>query len=152
MELGATVCLPRNPLCLVCPLASCCQARQEGTAAQLPVKLRKTEPVRITGVLLVVRQRDRVLLRRRAADGIRMAGFWDLPTPGELPRAKVGERIGEIRHTITRHRYTFEVRSASASLPRGGGFGWFTTAQLAEIPFSTTARKALRLAGFVYSL
>src|ERR1051325_9770915 len=42
MELGATVCLPRNPLCLVCPVAACCRAREEGTAAQLPVKLRKT--------------------------------------------------------------------------------------------------------------
>src|SRR5437763_128772 len=37
MELGATVCLPRNPLCLVCPLANCCQARQQGTVAELPV-------------------------------------------------------------------------------------------------------------------
>ena len=37
MELGATVCLPRNPLCLVCPLALECAARQEGTVAQLPV-------------------------------------------------------------------------------------------------------------------
>jgi A/G-specific adenine glycosylase len=45
MELGATVCLPKNPLCLVCPLRDCCRARQEGTAAQLPVKLRKTKPV-----------------------------------------------------------------------------------------------------------
>src|ERR1019366_7928196 len=49
MELGATVCLPRNPLCLVCPLAACCRARQEGTVAQLPVKLRKTAPVRLCG-------------------------------------------------------------------------------------------------------
>ena len=69
MELGATVCLPRNPLCLVCPLAGCCRARQEGTAAQLPVKLRKTEPVRLDGVLLVVRNRGRILLRQRDASG-----------------------------------------------------------------------------------
>src|SRR5205814_6952651 len=65
MELGATVCLPRNPQCLLCPLSACCRARQEGTTAQLPVKLRKTEPVRLDGVLLVVRNRGRVLLRQR---------------------------------------------------------------------------------------
>jgi A/G-specific adenine glycosylase len=152
MELGATVCLPRRPLCLVCPISACCRAHQEGTAAQLPVKLRKQEPVRISGVLLVVRQRGKILLRQREASQSRMAGFWDLPTPEELPAAKVGERIGEIRHTITHHRYTFEVRDATAALPGTGGFAWFTTGQLAEIPFSTTARKALQLAGFVYNL
>ncbi len=152
MELGATVCLPRRPLCLVCPISACCRARQEGTAAQLPVKLRKQEPVRISGVLLVVRQRGKILLRQREASQSRMAGFWDLPTSEELPSAKVGERIGEIRHTITHHRYTFEVRGATAELPGTGEFAWFTIAQLAEIPFSTTARKALQLAGFVYNL
>ncbi|MCU1236746.1 MAG: A/G-specific DNA-adenine glycosylase [Candidatus Solibacter sp.] len=152
MELGATVCLPRNPLCLVCPVNSCCRARQEGTQTQLPVKLRKTEPVKLSGVLLLVRQRDRVLLRQRAAAASRMAGFWDLPTPEELPAAKLGERIGEIRHTITHHHYTLEVREATAKLPREDGFAWFAIAQLAEIPFSTTARKALQLAGIVYKL
>ena len=152
MELGATVCLPRRPLCLVCPLAALCRARQEGTAAQLPVKLRKTAPVRLSGILLVVRHRGRILLRQREAATRRMAGFWDLPTPEDLPTAKLGERIGEIRHTITHHHYTLEVRAATVSLPHGDGFRWFTTAQLAEIPFSTTARKALQLAGFVYNL
>ena len=152
MELGATVCLPRNPLCLVCPLAECCRARQEGTAAQLPVKLRKTEPVRLSGVLLVVRHRGRILLRQRDAAASRMAGFWDLPAPADLPAARLGARIGEIRHTITNHHYTLEVRRATASLPDGGGFRWFKITQLAEIPFSTTARKALHLAGIVYKL
>jgi A/G-specific adenine glycosylase len=152
MELGATVCLPRNPLCLLCPLASVCEARQRGTAGQLPVKLRKTEAVRVSGVLLVVRRRDKVLLRQRSSGAGRMAGFWDLPTPEELPEARWGERIGEIRHTITHHHYRFEVCEAVAARPREGGFGWFAIAQLSQIPFSTTARKALRLAGIVYNL
>jgi A/G-specific adenine glycosylase len=152
MELGATVCLPRNPLCLVCPLAGCCRARQEGTAAQLPVKLRKTEPIRLNGTLLVVRNRGRILLRQRHAAASRMAGFWDLPAPEDLPAARLGARIGEIRHTITHHHYTLEVRSATARLPDADGFRWFTVAQIAEIPFSTTARKALHLAGFVHKL
>jgi A/G-specific adenine glycosylase len=152
MELGATVCLPRNPLCLLCPLAACCLARQEGTAAQLPVKLRKTAPVRLNGTLLVVLNRGRILLRQRHAAASRMAGFWDLPAPEDLPAARLGARIGEIRHTITHHHYTLEVRSATAQLPDAHGFRWFTIAQLAEIPFSTTARKALHLAGFVHKL
>ncbi len=149
MELGATVCLPRNPLCVVCPLAACCRGHQEGTAAQLPVKLRKAEPVLLSGTLLVVRQRGRILLRQRDAAAKRMAGFWDLPAPEDVPAAKIGARIGEIRHTITHHHYTLEVRSATAGMPDKDGFQWFAIAQLAKIPFSTTARKALHLAGIV---
>jgi A/G-specific adenine glycosylase len=152
MELGATVCLPRNPLCLVCPLAGCCGARLEGTAAQLPVKLRKTAPVRLCGTLLVVRNRGRILLRQRDAAESRMAGFWDLPAPEDLPAAKVGERIGEIRHTITHHHYTLEVRSATVQAADREDLRWFKISQLAGIPFSTTARKALELAGIVYKL
>jgi A/G-specific adenine glycosylase len=152
MELGATVCLPRNPLCLVCPLAACCGARQEGTAAQLPVKLRKTAAVRLSGVLLVVRRRGRILLRQRDAGNRRMAGFWELPAPQDLPAAQLGARIGEIRHTITHHHYTLEVRSATSAQLEQDAFRWFTVDQLAGIPLSTTARKALHLSGFVPNL
>ena len=152
MELGATVCLPRNPLCLVCPLAARCRARHEGTAAQLPVKLRKAEPVHLSGTVLVVRHRGRILLRQRGAGLKRMAGFWDLPTPGDLPAAKIGARIGEIRHTITHYHYTLEVRSATAGRPDDDAFRWFVIAQIGAIPLSTTARKALQLAGIVYTV
>ena len=47
MELGATICLPRNPLCLLCPVSADCQARAQGKQSQLPVKLKRTQPVRV---------------------------------------------------------------------------------------------------------
>ena len=148
MELGATVCLPKNPLCLVCPVSELCRAREAGTVDQLPVKLRKKDPVRIEGVLLVVRNQGLVLLRQRAANVKRMAGFWDLPSPEDLPRARVGKRLGAIRHTITHHHYTLAVHSATASA-NGPEFAWFAPAGLDEIPLSTTARKALKVAGLL---
>jgi A/G-specific adenine glycosylase len=148
MELGATVCLPANPLCRACPLASCCSALREGTVAQLPVKLRQTAPVALAETLLVVRRGGLVLLRQKEAGARRMAGFWELPTPGELPGARAGKSLGEFRHTITHHYYTFTVRAATARAD-GPQFRWFSPAQLAGIPLSTTARKALRMAGFL---
>lgn len=144
MELGATVCLPRNPQCLLCPLADGCRARQQGTASQLPVKLRKTAPVRIDATLVLARRGGRILLRRREPDARRMAGFWDLPTVEDLPQAKQGKRLGAFRHTITHHHYTFEVVAATAA-PSGPSFRWFDPGELADIPLSTTARKALKL-------
>jgi A/G-specific adenine glycosylase len=144
MELGATVCLPKNPQCGTCPVAGLCGARAAGTAAQLPVKLRKKEPVRLESVLLVVRSRGRILLRRREASARRMAGFWELPEPAHAPQARIGECFGTFRHTITHHHYTIEVRAAKWT-PGGGDFAWFAPSELAEIPLSTTARKALAL-------
>jgi len=145
MELGATVCLPRNPLCLVCPLATVCAARQAGTESQLPVKLRKQEPVRIEAKLLLVRRGGDVLLKQRSSAEKQMPGFWDLPSPEDLPTANVGKCYGDFRHSITHHRYTFHVYLASARNP-GRGYAWFATERLSEIPLSTTARKALKRA------
>ena len=152
MELGATVCLPKNPLCLACPLTERCRARHAGTVAQLPVKPRKTAPVKIAVDLLVIRSGRRILLRQRERQARRMAGFWDLPSAADLPSAQAGACLGEFRHTITRHHYTFTVRSATmrnpVMRPPGRGYRWFSSAQLSEIPLSTTARKALKFALF----
>jgi adenine-specific DNA glycosylase len=120
-------------------------------APQLPVKLRRTVPVKIDGVLLVVRRRGSILLRQRHAGARRMAGFWDLPAPEDLPLARVGARLGEIRHTITHHHYTLTVLAADAPARPAAPpeFAWFDPGRLAEIPLSTTARKALKVAGIV---
>ena len=148
MELGATVCLPQKPLCLLCPLSAVCQARSLGTVEQLPVKLKKTTAVKLDGTLLVVRRQGRVLLRLRESDARRMAGFWELPSPEHLPSARLKEEIGDFRHTITHHHYTFKVVMASVSRPRGA-FEWFEPVHMVNIPLSTTARKALELAKII---
>jgi A/G-specific adenine glycosylase len=150
MELGATVCLARNPLCLVCPLASACRAREQGTVAQLPVRRPAREPVRLSGTLLVARRRGRILLHCIDPEARRMAGFWELPTPEHLPAAGGRAIIGEFRHSITHHRYTFTVAGAG-KIPEalGAAFRWFQPAEIPRIPLSTTARKALRIAGIL---
>jgi A/G-specific adenine glycosylase len=148
MELGATVCLPRNPQCLVCPLAPHCRALAEGTVGQVPVKLRKTEPVQIEGVLLLVRRSGRILLSQNGPSARRLAGFWDLPEPDQLPAARVGSFVGEFRHSITHHRYRWSVYQAALDPGEAiaAPFAWFEAAQLAAIPLTTTARKGLQLA------
>ena len=146
MELGATVCLPRNPLCLLCPLAKLCRARQHGSAARLPVRLRAIEPVYIEGTLLVVERRGRVLLRQTGSGASRMAGFWELPTPIELPQASIGEAVGRFRHSITHHRYLFTVARAFGRVKANSALRWFAPPEIGCIPLSTTARKALQIA------
>ncbi len=136
MELGATVCLPREPLCNECPIAAHCRAHRKGTQRSIPAKRVKPEPIRLTRTLLIAQSRGRVLL----VQGKRVSGFWDLPE--EIPGAEAGLKIGEFRHTITHRHYVFEVRRAKVkrvSKP----LEWFDENRLDEIPLSTTAKKAL---------
>jgi A/G-specific adenine glycosylase len=162
MELGATVCLPRNPACHACPLAQRCAARAAGTAERLPVKLRKTEVRRIEGVLLVVRKSGRVLLAKGGKGAARVEGFWEMPSPEDLPEVRVGARLAEFRHAITFHRYTLRVHRAAprsahcaargAPEPPGAAgaeLRWFGLSGLGSIPLSTTARKALEACGLL---
>ncbi|HXM41122.1 MAG TPA: A/G-specific adenine glycosylase [Bryobacteraceae bacterium] len=145
MELGATVCLPRAPRCEICPLAAVCAARREGRQQQLPVKLRKTQPVKVDMAVAVVERRGRLLLWQRAADSRRLAGFWELPSPEQLPELTALREIGAFRHTITHHNYRVTV-SAGSLPPQSRAappLSWIPIADLPALPLSTMARKAL---------
>jgi A/G-specific adenine glycosylase len=143
MELGATVCLPREPQCGCCPVSACCQGRRRGVERELPVRSRRVEFKSIAKTLLLIQKGERILLRRREAGSGRMAGFWELPEAGELPQAVPGEAAATVRHTITNHRYLLTVVKAAAHrIPRG--FSWISRAELDRIPLSTATRKALK--------
>jgi A/G-specific adenine glycosylase len=140
MELGAVVCLPRQPACGGCPLARHCRAQSDGTALDLPPKRRKPAIVRRHHTLLIVRKNGRILL----ASSARVGGFWDLPEPGAWygSGVRLGEHLGSFRHAITNSQYTFEVYIARArSAPPG--CAWWPERDLKKIPLSTTAKKAL---------
>lgn len=147
MELGATVCLPRAPRCSVCPLQTDCAARRLGRTSELPVKLRKTAPVKIESAVAVVERGGRILMWQRGADSGRMAGFWELPAIEQVPELKNVRVLGTFRHTITHHHYRVTVQvGAIGRAPRG--LRWVPLAGLQALAISTTARKALRLAGY----
>ncbi len=144
MELGATVCLPRGPICQSCPVASFCRARAAGRQNELPIKGRKPEARHIALAVAVVEKNGSVLLRRRAASASLMAGFWELPAPEDLPGWRPVTTLGTFRHTITHHHYTITVLTGNIpSAPRG--FHWRRMHLLARIPLATIASKALRL-------
>jgi A/G-specific adenine glycosylase len=144
MELGATVCLPRQPLCGSCPVTPWCQARQTLRQNELPVKLRARRRLEIEENLLIIVQGDSILLWQRPAESGRMAGFWELPEASQLPQAKLGRELGVVRHTITFHSYTFRVHDASIRRAPPG-LQWINRNALASVPVSTVLRKALRL-------
>ncbi len=144
MELGATVCLPREPVCERCPIATWCAARQQARQREFPVKLGKKQQVAIEETLLIIEQGESILFWQRPKGLGRMAGFWELPEASQTPHAKLGIKLGVVRHTITFHNYTFRIfRASIRRVPEG--FKWMTRSELARVPASTVLRKALDL-------
>lgn len=78
MDLGATICVPKNPRCLICPLMRTCEARINGTQNERPVKLPKREVPHHIHAAGVILKRGRVLLAKRPSEGL-LGGMWEFP-------------------------------------------------------------------------
>jgi len=84
MDLGATICIPKNPRCLICPVMTLCRARKNGTQDQRPVKTpKKSVPHHVHAAGVIVRRignppREHVLLSRRPSKGL-LGGMWEFP-------------------------------------------------------------------------
>ncbi|WP_300298488.1 A/G-specific adenine glycosylase [Ferrovibrio sp.] len=95
MDLGATICTPKNPDCLLCPLQKLCTAHKRGIAAALPRRAaRAARPVRHTIAFLLQRADGAVLLRRRPPKGL-LGGMLEVPsTPWRDTPWRTSEALG----------------------------------------------------------
>jgi len=89
MELGAMICLPKNPHCGKCPLQRLCLAAAEECTASFPVK----KPAKARRIekktILLIRYKDEIALHQRPAKGL-LAGLWELPNlPGHLKKSEL---------------------------------------------------------------
>jgi len=141
MELGATICTPRAPRCLLCPLHPHCKTRGAEETAVRPA--RKNRELHYG----LARRDGAVLLVRRAFDASLMAGMWELPML--LPEHVNGEpALLRLRHSITDTDYRVTVLALRPDqLLRSATEGrWFTAAQCRRLPLTGLARKILRRA------
>jgi A/G-specific adenine glycosylase len=136
-DLGATICTPRSPACGICPWLRHCAAQAKGIAAALPVRAKKPERPRRTGLVYVLMDAaDAVLLIRRPPRGL-LGGMLALP---EAPPAEAAWRdAGAIEHVFTHFSLTLSVRAARcAVLPADS-----LRAPAATAPLPSVMRKAL---------
>ncbi len=145
MELGATICLPKRPQCLVCPVSERCRARRNGRENELPIKLKRENSVEQERRVFWIERKGEVLVWQRPATSRLMPGFWELPEGGQLAGISEERRLGSFRHTITFHKYRFEVIEAVAH-GSADGLQWIRLGELDCIPTSTILRKAKRVA------
>ncbi len=141
MELGATVCLPRGPLCLGCPWQPWCRTRGEH-----PVPARRAQQRQHGARVVWLRgagSKGQVRLVQRAADSSLMAGMWELPayeaTAADSPEFTVRHAI-----TVTNHVVDVYVRSGTA---RGLEGEWVPVPDLSGRPLTGLTRKVLRRLG-----
>jgi A/G-specific adenine glycosylase len=150
MELGATICLPRAPLCLHCPVYSMCQTRGEHITPP-----RMVQRSRQSAYLLSLRKSGTatdVLLEQRAENASLMPGMYELPPLP--PEAVTGrEPLLRLRHAITNTNYYVQVFAARGPQDRAlrravpaakADLHWMRTSKLASVPLTGLARKVLQ--------
>jgi len=156
MDLGATICTPRNPACGLCPWRAPCQARAGGIAARLPRKTpKRAKPVRL-GIVYVARRADGAwLLERRPETGLLggMLGWpgsdWTETQPEPAPPLAADWRAlpEEVRHTFTHFHLRLRLMAARVPIDAAPARGSFHgPAGFAGDHLPTVMRKAHGLA------
>jgi A/G-specific adenine glycosylase len=171
MELGATVCVPRDPRCPLCPVKRECGARARGIEKTLPVVAPKKKPTLERRAAAVLTRGDTVLLGRRRADG-RFGGMWEPPSVVSTDRPSAPARLAEalgirlptltprgvVIHVLSHRRLEVDVfhgalsarfRAPGVVLERAGDYEAFAIVsldQLAARGVTTLARKLLAAA------
>lgn len=117
MDLGATICTPRSPNCLICPVRSYCLAQAKGAPERYPIKPKKTPKPQRRGHVYVLHAKDRTVMTDRRPDRGLLGGMMGLPTShwsGEFeipkfPSKASWENVGEVRHVFTHFSLTLKV-------------------------------------------
>lgn len=105
MELGATVCTPRQPACAACPVRRLCRAHRNGTVPLRPATRSKAPLPEETVNTLVAFHHGKVTVVRRPAQGL-LAGLWEFP---EVMDTTDYEYRGDVTHSFTHKRITYRV-------------------------------------------
>jgi len=161
MDLGATVCVPRSPRCVICPLMQGCRGRLRGIADDLPRRAPRAEKPTRRGLAFVLMRRDgAVLLRKRPARGL-LGGMDEVPSSawreGELSLGDALKQApvpanwkvlaGGVRHTFTHFHLELAVARATATtagLARlAPGAAWVTLDRMTERALPTVMRKVI---------
>lgn len=162
MDLGATVCVPGDPRCVICPVMEFCEARRLGIAAELPRKaVKAARPVRRGIAFFLLRKDGAILLRKRPPRGL-LGGMMEVPSSewreGRLDREAALEQApldtrwralpGIVRHVFT--HFELELSLVTARLPTEraaaalDGAQWCAVDRLGEMALPTVMKKVLR--------
>lgn len=157
MDLGATVCKPKGPLCDRCPISAWCAAFQSGAPETYPRRTKKADRPRRHGVAYVLARGEEVALVRRPPKGL-LGGMLGLPTSAwraapyddaeavaAAPVAAAWRDLGAVEHVFT--HFSLSLRVFGADGANAGDFVWTPREGLSALPsvFLKAARAAEQL-------
>lgn len=145
MELGALICTPTSPKCLLCPVRDYCIAFEAGDAAQLPIKTKKIKMKQLELDVTVIQNTEgHYLLEQRPAEGL-LANMWQFPMV-ERNKESIDEKYNvaiEAKKPLMQFKHVFShltwhIDSYSATAKETGILDehvqWFTKEQIAQLP------------------
>jgi A/G-specific adenine glycosylase len=162
MELGALICTPRSPQCLVCPVQKLCVAYREGRMEELP-NLGKREAATARYFMAFVAEHEGKFLVRQRPAGVVNGHLWEFPNletgaPVTEPKIIAAEfealkiavatdglkPLCTVKHSITRYRITLEAHRVEVTKPAKKVEGrWLTLAEIRELAFTSAHGKVL---------
>ena len=161
MELGATTCTPKNPMCLLCPVNAHCAAFKEGVQEELPVKTKKTKvKEKIILPFVLTNEKNEVLVRQRPKEGL-LANLWEFPfievSKNETIRQAVDKMSEQLEVPIAPYRegepykhifshliwYITPIFAEVKGLEDVEGMRWVTWEELQRLPLSVPVLKTI---------
>lgn len=163
MDLGATICTPRSPVCETCPVMGICLSYRKGVQESRPVlKMRQPVP-HYTVTAAVIRRGEKVLIARRPPNGL-LGGLWEFPggkqEPGETLTAclereiqeelgahiVVGEKVGVFKHAythfkVTLHAFVCQLTDREPHPLEASDLSWVLPEELENFPMGKIDRK-----------
>ncbi len=158
MDLGATICTPRKPRCMLCPLVEKCSALTAGDPEFYPVRPAKAEkPLRRGAAFVAVRADGAILLRKRPDKGL-LGGMSEVPTtgwtsridgetePDSAPFAGNWQRVGSINHVFTHFSLELDVFKTEMGNTAPAGTFWSLPRDISGEALPTVMKKAIEAA------
>ena len=167
MELGATVCRPQSPTCIVCPVNTVCRAFQTARQAEFPIR-QKSQPLSECHIVAgVIHRGDQILITQRKLEGL-LGGLWEFPG-GEIRVKETAEQaciraireetnllvepieyLTRVKHTYTHFKIVMDVfhcqyQSGEVVLNEAVDCRWITMDQIEQFPFPRSNHKFIPL-------
>ncbi|MBY6038383.1 A/G-specific adenine glycosylase [Fictibacillus nanhaiensis] len=168
MELGALICTPKSPACLLCPMRDLCRGFEEGKQRELPVKLGKTKVRKAKMAAgIIVGEDGSLLLHKRPSEGL-LANMWEFPNTEYVGSKKdeeavaltdyveenveadvmLEEKVGYIEHVFSHLKWEIQIWKGKMEVSKKElppDWKWVSVSELDNYPFAVSHQKIIRL-------
>ncbi|MGC4377007.1 A/G-specific adenine glycosylase [Fictibacillus sp. Mic-4] len=167
MELGALICTPKSPACLICPVQHYCRAFSEGLQNELPIKKKKLKIKEIDiGAIILRNKQGQYLIHKRPNEGL-LANLWEFPNTPLLKRgkgskeeiarflekewgiqAKIGDYISNLDHVFSHLKWNIQIFEGEllSSFESNERTKLVTLEEMEAYPFPVSHQKIRKLA------